>query len=78
LTVTVKLLGSLRNFSQPDSPGKMTVDVPSGSTVHDLALQIVESRAPVVACAINGHSRRLDTVINDGDEVILLSKLGGG
>jgi molybdopterin converting factor small subunit len=78
LTVKIKLLGTLRKYSPPDSPDEVMIDVPSGSTVSDLAHRIVKSRAPVVACAINGHTRKLNTVVNDGDEVILLSKLGGG
>ena len=78
MTVKVKLLGTLRKYSPPDSPGEVTVDVPSGTTVSDLAQRIVKSRAPVLACAVNGRTRRLNTVVNEGDEVILLSKLGGG
>jgi molybdopterin converting factor small subunit len=78
LIVEVKLLGTLRKYSPPDTAGKVKLDVPSGSTVSDVAHRIVSSRAPVVACAVNGHTRKLNTVVNEGDEVILLSKLGGG
>ena len=78
MKVTVKLLGTLRKFSHPDTPGRTTVDLPGGSTVNELVARIIKGRATVVACAINGRTRKLDTVISEGDEVILLSKLGGG
>lgn len=78
MNVTVKLLGTLRKFSHPDSPGELKIDLPSDSTVADLINRIIKGKATVVACAINGRTRNLDTVICEGDEVILLSKLGGG
>lgn len=78
MKIIVKLLGTLRKYSDSDSPGRLQVDLPSGSTVTDLIDRITDRRGEAAACAINGHTRRLDTVIDDGDEVVLLSTLGGG
>lgn len=78
MKIEVKLLGTLRKYSYPNSPGRVQVDLPSNSKVIDLIARITERNTEVVACAINGHTRKLDTVIRDGDKVILLTKLGGG
>ena len=78
MNITVKLLGTLREYSHPDTPGQLHVDLPENTTVAQMVEQIIQRRAPVVACAINGHTRKLDAVLSDGDEVFLLSKLGGG
>lgn len=78
MNVTVKLLGTLRKFSHPDTPGRLSVELPENTTVAELVERVVQRRAPVVACAVNGYTRKMNTVISDGDEVVLLSKLGGG
>ena len=78
MKIDVKLFGTLRKYSNPESPGRLQVNLPVNSTVTDLVDRIVERRGEVVVCAINGHTQRLNTVIHDGDEVVLLNRLGGG
>jgi molybdopterin converting factor small subunit len=78
VNVQVKLFGPLRKYSDPDSPGHLRVELPAGSTVADLVSRIANQRGEVAACAVNGRTRKLDTVIQEGDVVMLLSRLGGG
>ena len=78
MIVNVRLLGGLRKYSPADSPGQMRMNLPPDSTVADVIGRITNKAGEVAACAINGHARKFDTVIHEGDEVILLNRLGGG
>ena len=76
--VKVKLYGTLRRFSQKDTPGIWVGEPPLNSTVTDL-IGIIGSKPNEVAVAsINGEVCPFDTVVPDGAEVMLATHIGAG
>ncbi|MDW7670513.1 MAG: MoaD/ThiS family protein [Bacillota bacterium] len=78
MRITVKLFGTLRRFSTPQSPGFWTGELPDESTVHDLIKSIGAEVDEVAAASINGTVRRLDTKIDGNDEILLVTTMGAG
>lgn len=81
MTVTVRLFAALREAAGTD---RWEIDLPDGATVQELVHvamvhhpQLAPFR-PVVRAAVNDGWAGSDTVLNDGDEVALLSPVSGG
>jgi molybdopterin converting factor small subunit len=78
MMVTVKLFGTLRRFSHPDSPGVWHGDIPAGSTLQDLIDLLGAPEGEASAGAINGEGVPLDTPIPDQAIVMLVTNVNGG
>ena len=78
MLVTVHLFGSLQRFSQSDTPGIRKMDVPEGSRVEDLIKMLKTKEREVVGSAINSKTCPFETELQDGDDVFLITALGGG
>ncbi len=78
MQITVKLYGTLRRFSQPDTPGLWIGEVPKGSTVRDLLHLFGTTEAELAAAAVNDQIIPLDTSLESGACLILVTPVGGG
>jgi molybdopterin converting factor small subunit len=76
--VRVKLFGTLRRLSQPETPGLWQGEIPSGSRISDLLKIINSGLSEANAAAINGQPSSFDAEIPDGAEVVLVTPMGGG
>jgi len=78
MKVQVDLYGTLRRFSQPQTPGLWLGELFQGASIHDLIEKIGTSEREVAVASINGHVCPFDTKIPDGAKVILVTNMGGG
>jgi sulfur carrier protein ThiS len=78
LCVTVKLYGTLRRLSQPETPGLWQGEVPAGTDIAGLVRLLGTRLDEVAAAAINGEPAPLETRLADGDVVVLVTPVGGG
>lgn len=78
VAVTVKLYGTLRRLSLPESPGRWQGELPAGTRVIDLIEILGTTEAEVAAAALDGAPCPLETVIPDGAVVTLVTPVGGG
>jgi sulfur carrier protein ThiS len=76
--ITVKLFGTLRRFSNPQTPGFWSGELPEDATISDLIHLIGADTREVAAASINGTVRRLDTKIDRNDEIMLVTIMGAG
>ncbi len=78
IAVRVSLFADLRHFAPPGSVGAQHVELTQGASVLDLlqALQIPAYTEMTVGC--NKELAHLDTVLHDGDDVVLFSPMTGG
>jgi molybdopterin converting factor small subunit len=76
--IRVKLYGTLRRFSRPETPGLWPGDVPQGTCIEDLLHLLGTSSAEVSNAAIDGQVVPFKTPIPDGAEVTLVTPVGGG
>jgi len=77
--ITLKLYATLRRY-QPDLPrgASLSLDVPSGTTVHQLlSLVGIPERAALVAL-VNGKVQKMDYILSEGDAVDLFPPVAGG
>ena len=76
--VKVKLYGTLRRFSQPETPGFWQGEITNNSNIADV-IQIIGSTVEEVAGAtINGEFVSFDSEVPDGAEIKLVTPIGGG
>ena len=78
MQVTVKLFGTLRRFSNPDTPGIWSGEIPEGSTVQDLLKQLGTSERELAAASINNKNVEIYAVIPGDAVVVLVTPVGGG
>lgn len=78
IIVNVKLYGTLRRFSQPETSGRWQGKVPEGTSVNDLISIIGSSVAEVAGATINGDFVPFEAVIPNRAEVGLVTPMGGG
>ena len=78
ITVSVKLFGDLRKHAGMGSPDLLPVALPAGATIADLARQLGMTNDEEVIAGINGEQAHNDTVLSDGDQVLLVSPMEGG
>lgn len=78
MNVNVKLYGTLRRFSQPDTPGLWRGEIPPQTTIEGLVNLLGATSSEVSNAMINGEICPLDTEIPDGAAIILVTPMGGG
>ncbi|HEY8837893.1 MAG TPA: MoaD/ThiS family protein [Dehalococcoidia bacterium] len=78
MTVTLKLFGDLRKYSGRNAPDKTTVTLAEGATISDLARQLGMTADDEIIAGVNGEQAQNDTVLTDGDEILLVSPMEGG
>ena len=78
MKIQVHLYGTLRRFSDPETPGIWSGELPLKTTIRDLMDAIGTSEQEVSAAAINGTTFSFDTEIPEGAKVILVTNIGGG
>ncbi len=76
--VRVRLFGSLRRLSQPQTQGLWQGEVPLGTTIEELILMLGTVPGEVYVASINGQLVDFESAIPDGAEVILAPAVGGG
>ncbi len=76
MNVTVRLFGSLRDYS--DGDGLLTLDMSEGSNVRDLlgSLELPEGEIKIIM--VNGRRVSSYAVIRDGDRVGIFPPIAGG
>lgn len=77
MQINVKLHGILRDYLPPANKGKATLSLPTGATLFDLvhALQIEDGYLSMVN---NQEITDLEHTLQEGDDVQLLTIIGGG
>ena len=78
MMVRVRLYGTLRRFSSPETPGLWTGEVPSRSTVADVLAVIGIDPREVAGASIRGELVRLDAKVPEDAELVLVTPIGGG
>ncbi len=78
ITVSLKLFGDLRKYAARGAPASVPVSLPAGSTIADLASSLGMTAEDEVIAGVNNHQADTGTVLNDGDEVLLVSPMEGG
>lgn len=78
ITVNVKLFGDLRKYRSRGAPETAPVELSPGATVADLAARLGMTRADEVIAGVNGDQAQEETVLHDGDQVLLVSPMEGG
>jgi|GEM_PF-2323499 len=78
MQITVKLFGTLRRLSQPETPGYWIGEIPDHTRIIDLVEILETSTKEVSHAAINKKVCPLDTEILEHDEVTLVTNMGGG
>ncbi len=78
MKVHVHLYGTLRRFSQSQTPGLWSGELPQGANLQDLMKAIGTTEREVAAASIHGKPCSFDTEIPEKAEVILVTNIGGG
>lgn len=78
MVVEVHLFATLRRYMPSNPSGVITVDVPEGISVRDLATYLKIDPAEVHLVMVNGIGRGLEEVVKSGDRVGLFPPVGGG
>ncbi len=76
--VSVKLFGTLRRLSQPETPGYWIGEIPDHSRIIDLITILGTSNKEASHAAINKKVCPFDTEISEYDEITLVTNVGGG
>jgi sulfur carrier protein ThiS len=78
MRITVKLFGTLRRLSNPDTPGLWMGEILEGSTILDLLHLLGTSERELAAALINQTVVELNAVIPQDAEIVLVTPVGGG
>ncbi len=78
IRVTVKLFGTLRRLSSPETPGVWRGEIPENSRISDLITRLGTKEAEVAAAMLNNEACDLNAEISDGAVVVLVTPFGGG
>jgi sulfur carrier protein ThiS len=78
MRVTVKLFGTLRRLSRPETPGLWQGDIPEGTTILELVALLGTVEAEVAAAALNGEPAPLDQTIPPDAVLMLVTPVNGG
>lgn len=78
IAVRLTLFADLRRLLPSGHEGPMSIDLPAGSTVADLMAAASVPREEDVTIGINGDQGARDSVLADGDDVVLFSPMEGG
>jgi sulfur carrier protein ThiS len=78
ITVSLKLFGDLRKYVLGAKADSLPMPLPSGATIADLIAEIgIDAHEEVIA-AVNGEQAGRGSILNDGDQVMLVSPMEGG
>lgn len=80
IVVTVTLFADLRRYLGKGVSGPQPYTLPAGATVADLIrlIGVPASEAGEVTAGRNGDQALHDTVLNDGDDLVMFSPMEGG
>jgi sulfur carrier protein ThiS len=78
MQVIVKLYGTLRRFSKPETPGLWSGEIPEGSTILDLLGLLGTSENELAAASIDDHIVEINTPIPQNAVITLVTPVGGG
>jgi sulfur carrier protein ThiS len=78
MQIVVKLFGTVRRFSQSDTPGVWQGEVPAHLSLSGLIQILGTQDTEIAAAAINGEVVPLGTEIPAGATVTLVTPVGGG
>jgi molybdopterin converting factor small subunit len=78
IAVRLSLFADLRRFEPENQPGTRTFILILGATVADLVSAAGIPPQEDVTIGLNGERGRLDTLLNEGDDVVLFSQMEGG
>jgi molybdopterin converting factor small subunit len=78
MQVTVKLFGTLRRFSNLETPGVWVGEISEGSTIGDLLGLLGTSERELAAASINNKNVEINAVIPGDAVVVLVTPVGGG
>jgi sulfur carrier protein ThiS len=78
ITVQVTLFADLRRYLRKGENGPISVSLARGATVADLLTTLGIEDAEEVTAGRNGDQAMHDTVLQDGDELVLFSPMEGG
>lgn len=78
MKVTVRLYGTLRRFSLPETPGLWRGELAAGSSLRDLLGAVGAEEREIASALVNGIVRPLDAEISEGAEILLVTPMGGG
>ena len=78
ISVRVTLFADLRRFLPPGHEGPLTYTLPAGATVADLLEAIGIREEEEVTPGLNGDLAQRETVLHDGDDLVLFSPMEGG
>ena len=76
--VSVKLYGTLRRLSHPNTPGLWTGEVPEGYRICDLLVELGAGKYEANAASMNGEPCSLEAEILHNAEIVLVTPMGGG
>lgn len=80
MKVDVRVFANLRNAIKTESDAKeaFQLEMPEGSTLHDLLDNLGIANDPTIIGLINGLRQSHDYVLVEGDRVGLFPPVGGG
>lgn len=76
--VKVKLYGTTRRLSLPETPGRWQGELPPGTTIAELIQILGSSTAELSNVMMNGQICSLDKEIEEGAEILFVTPMGGG
>ncbi len=78
INVRVRLFGDLRKYVSRDSPEMQTVSLPAGSRVTDVLATLGVAPDEELTPGLNGQQVDRETLLNDGDELLVFGPMEGG
>lgn len=82
MNVSVTLFADLRRFGPKDHEGPITVTLEAGACVEEMLNAVGvpddETIRGEVTVGLNGELGQRDTVLSEGDDVLLFSPMEGG
>lgn len=78
MRIRVKLFGTLRRLSNPETPGLWEGEIPEGTSVLEMLLYLGAGKYECNAAAINGEPVELSAEIQPDVEITVVTPMGGG
>ncbi len=78
IAVRLTLFADLRRLLPKGHEGPLTITLPAGATVAELLAAAAVPPDEDVTVGINGEQGRRDSVLGDGDDIVLFSPMEGG
>lgn len=78
IRVRVELFADLRQYAPPGVSGGQQLEVPAGTTMHDLISSYGIPEDYEVTIGRNGEQAQRADLVVDGDEIVLFSPMEGG